>query len=334
MDPTLQDVLSRLDRVSGQLEELRDGVRQAVAIAELDPDMALTRARKVLEFIVREVYQRRVGEEPGTRPLENLLQRLVKDGHLPEREAVYANAVRGLGNVGTHVFGKKVTKSDVAQSLTQLTFILEWYFEHERPAGKMGVLPPPGTSAAHSAGVMVSAGDRAESVSKPALRTVGKRAARRVAALAVLVFILAAACVGGWWWWQRQDTLVPNPSAVGPGKGTPVPDVSAVAPHDSDLSGVYECVGGAGASMEYHGQIDISKEGYCYRVKWTVGIQHSSGIAIRDGDTLSVAIHDDDKDEPAGIAVYRVESDGKLVGRWSYFGYDGATVVETLVPKK
>ena len=86
--------------------------------------------------------------------------------------------------------------------------------------------------------------------------------------------------------------------------------------------------------MEYHGGVDISKEGYCYLVKWTVGVQHTSGIAIRDGDTLSVAIHDDDKDAPTGIAVYRVESDGKLVGRWSYFDYDGATVVETLVPKK
>ncbi len=82
MDPTLQDVLARLDRVSGQVEELRDGVRQAVAIAELDPDMALTRARKVLEFIIRDVFRRHTGEEPGTRPLENLLQQLPGQGRI------------------------------------------------------------------------------------------------------------------------------------------------------------------------------------------------------------------------------------------------------------
>ena len=47
--------------------------------------MALTRARKVLEYVIRDVYERRIKEPPGTRPLENLLQRLVKDGHFPDR---------------------------------------------------------------------------------------------------------------------------------------------------------------------------------------------------------------------------------------------------------
>ncbi len=87
----------------------------------------------MLEFVVRDVFQRHTGEDPGTRPLENLLQRLVKDGHLPKRVSAYANAVRELGNVGTHAYGEAITKADVAQSLAQLTVILEWYFEHERP---------------------------------------------------------------------------------------------------------------------------------------------------------------------------------------------------------
>lgn len=60
--------------------------------------MALARARKVLEFIVREVFQRRTGEEAGIRPLKNLLQRLVKDGYLPKRLSACANAVRELGS--------------------------------------------------------------------------------------------------------------------------------------------------------------------------------------------------------------------------------------------
>ena len=161
MDPTPKDVLTRLDKLSGQMEELRDGFKQAVAIADLDPDMALTRARKVLEFVVRDVFQRHTGEEAGTRPLENLLQRLVKDGHLPKRVSAYANAVRELGNVGTHAYGEAITKADVAQSLAQLTVILEWYFEHERPPGERAAAPAetrnggsppavagPGTSAA------------------------------------------------------------------------------------------------------------------------------------------------------------------------------------------
>src|ERR1700676_4132932 len=97
--------------------------------------MALTRTRKVLEHMVREVYERRCNEPPGTRPLENLIQRLGKDGHFPDRLDAYATTVRKLGNVGTHTFGEKITAEDVYQSLTQLMPILEWYFEVQQPNG-------------------------------------------------------------------------------------------------------------------------------------------------------------------------------------------------------
>src|SRR5262245_42460257 len=107
--------------------------------------MALTRARKVLEYVIRDVYSRRYSEPPGTRPLENLLQRLVKDGHFPDKLDAYATTIRKLGNVGTHTFGEKVTVDDVYQSLAQLMVILEWYFEVERPEA----LGKPSTSAAH-----------------------------------------------------------------------------------------------------------------------------------------------------------------------------------------
>src|SRR3954452_17049353 len=106
MEPSLQDLIDRLDRLSGEFQELREGVRKAVLVADLDPDMALTRSRKVLEYVVRDVFERRIKEPPGTRPLENLLQRLVKEGFFPDRLDAYANTVRKLGNVGTHNFGE------------------------------------------------------------------------------------------------------------------------------------------------------------------------------------------------------------------------------------
>jgi hypothetical protein len=88
MDPQLHDLMARLDKLSDDFAELREGVRKAVLVADVDPEMTLTRSRKVLEYVVRDVFERRVMEPPGTRPLENLLQRLVKDGFLPERPQV------------------------------------------------------------------------------------------------------------------------------------------------------------------------------------------------------------------------------------------------------
>ncbi len=157
MDPSLQPLVDRMDRLSGEFRERREGVHMAIEVAELDPEMALTRARKVLEYVIKEVYERRIKEPAGTRPLENLIQRLVKDKFLPYRLEAYANSVRNLGNVGTHKFGEKITAADVTQSLSQLTFVLEWYFDHERP-GKRGATaagparPPAGDRGGTGAG--------------------------------------------------------------------------------------------------------------------------------------------------------------------------------------
>jgi hypothetical protein len=143
MDPSLQHLLDRINGLSDQFHELREGVLLAIQIANHDPEMALIRARKVLEYLIRDVYVRRVGEPPGTRPLENLIQRLVRDGRVPPRVEAYTETIRKLGNVGAHHFGERVTATDVYHSLNQLAPILEWYLEAERrDAGVDLGLPP------------------------------------------------------------------------------------------------------------------------------------------------------------------------------------------------
>src|SRR4051794_38784602 len=142
MDPALQHLIDRLNQLSEQFEELRQGVRKAIDVATVDPEMALIRSRKVLEYVVRDVFVRRVGEPPGTRPLEGLIQRLVKDGHFPPRPEAYTESIRKLGNVGAHHFGQRISAGDVYQSLTQLMPVLEWYFEVERPEAGVKFGPP------------------------------------------------------------------------------------------------------------------------------------------------------------------------------------------------
>ncbi len=133
MDPSLEPLFACLQNVTDEFGEIREGIQKVVRVADVDPEMALARVRKVLESVVREVYQRRLKEPPGTRPLENLIQRLVKDGFLPARLDAYATTVRKLGNVGTHTFGEPITAADVRRSLSHLEPILQWYFASERP---------------------------------------------------------------------------------------------------------------------------------------------------------------------------------------------------------
>jgi uncharacterized protein (TIGR03067 family) len=136
MDPTVREAVERLEdrlsRLSSQMDEMRQNVRQVAAVAEADPEMALTKARKVLESVLRRVWEHFIPNEPiGTRPLEEVLQRLQKNGYLPRKQAAYAVAVKELGNVGTHVHDEKVDKKDVAQALNPLIAVLEWYFDQD-----------------------------------------------------------------------------------------------------------------------------------------------------------------------------------------------------------
>jgi hypothetical protein len=132
MRQEFDNLLSQLQRVSEGIRELGEGIRQVAAIASNDPEMALIRTRKVLEYVVRDVYARHLGRPPGTQPLENLLQQIAKEGYFPLRLKAYANVVKDLGNVGAHSFGEGCTQEDVQRSLTQLLPILEWYFQQER----------------------------------------------------------------------------------------------------------------------------------------------------------------------------------------------------------
>jgi len=139
MDAALQPLLALLDRLPSECHHIREEVNQAVRVAELAPELAVVPPRKVLDHVLREVYERCFQEPAGTRPLENLTQRLVKEGQLPPRQEAYASHIRQLGNAGAHQEGAAITPADVRQSLLGLVPIMEWYIERTYP----GVLEQP-----------------------------------------------------------------------------------------------------------------------------------------------------------------------------------------------
>jgi hypothetical protein len=193
MEPSLQPLLALLETLSDEFREVREGLLKAVDIADRDPEMALTRTRKVLEFVVREVYQRRVGKPPGTNPLENLVQRLVKDGHFPTRLDAYATTVRKLGNVSTHTCGEAVTAADVRHSLSQLAPILEWYLEAEGATATGHKAPPAGGPRADAAPSVDLVGQRRSGNGSERQRGLSINA--RLGRLGCSVSVVASLCV-------------------------------------------------------------------------------------------------------------------------------------------
>jgi len=141
-NPEIQHRIQRIERSLDQVGsllvpvEINDGVKKAITLSTIDPDMALGRARKVLDFIISDLYKREFGRTPGTQPLENLVQQLAKTGKVPRTMVAYANSVREFGNVGIHASGEAITQEDVVSSLENLMRLVAWYCEQVRPTGE------------------------------------------------------------------------------------------------------------------------------------------------------------------------------------------------------
>lgn len=124
----LKRIGERLDQVGSLLvpRDISDGVRQAIILTNMYVDVAFASARKVLDFIAPDLCRREYKRNPGSQPLENILQQLSRVGKLPKRLAAYANNVRELGNLGTHADRQEVTQEDVVSSLINLVKLVAW----------------------------------------------------------------------------------------------------------------------------------------------------------------------------------------------------------------
>ena len=141
--PAFDELQQRLQRIEQNLNqvgillvpsEINAGIKQAIVLTTVYADSALASARKVLDFIASDLYQREFKRSPGTQPLENKLRELEKAGILPRRLAAYAANVRELGNLGAHGNPTEVTADDVVSSLENLMKLVAWYCEQVRPS--------------------------------------------------------------------------------------------------------------------------------------------------------------------------------------------------------
>jgi len=125
-------LIQGLDQLLERNRYLRARVDTARHNASNNPKMALRAAREVLDLVVRDVYEHRFHEPPGTRPLETLIQRMDSEGGLPGQFDA-AELVARLSEPATARWNETLAPADVHQALTQLTEILKWYIEVEQP---------------------------------------------------------------------------------------------------------------------------------------------------------------------------------------------------------
>lgn len=130
-DLVLVEIQQRLENLIQEVEPLRYGLRRAFALTDSDPDMSIVRMRKVLEAIVRDLYEKHVGN-PRKATLENQLHELVSKELFPKKLEGFADAVRKTGNRGAHDEDEQLfvySSDDAHRILMNLSPIVEWYVQ-------------------------------------------------------------------------------------------------------------------------------------------------------------------------------------------------------------
>lgn len=98
---------------------------------------------------------------------------------------------------------------------------------------------------------------------------------------------------------------------------------------DSDISGVYLCVGARPDGAAYAGTVEIVRHQGTYQLLWRLDNEHYLGLGIASDDTLAVTYFG----ETPGVVHYKIErADDKLMlrGQWTVIGADGQVLRETL----
>lgn len=107
--------------------------------------------------------------------------------------------------------------------------------------------------------------------------------------------------------------------------------LAALADAKRPLEGLYACKGTNPDGGTYEGRVEIAKKGDGYNLKWKVGESTYLGVALREGDVLSVAWGlPGGGGTVVGVVAYKINADGTLNGRWTVLGGDNKAQKESL----
>ena len=107
--------------------------------------------------------------------------------------------------------------------------------------------------------------------------------------------------------------------------------VDLMAEERDTLPGLYACKGSNPDGGMYEGRVEIAARKGVYNLKWSVGETTYVGVALREGDVLSVAWGIPGEGGTAiGVVAYKIAKDGTLSGRWTVLGGDNSVMPESL----
>ena len=116
-----------IDRIEKRLDCLEDWIKiKLVAshqIMDTDPEMAVVRAGKTTEAIIKEIYRKHHAD--GESNVSNMIRKLSTDDLIPEHITSWMHTVRSLRNVAVH--GDGIDKTQALDALNAALNVAEWH---------------------------------------------------------------------------------------------------------------------------------------------------------------------------------------------------------------
>lgn len=97
---------------------------------------------------------------------------------------------------------------------------------------------------------------------------------------------------------------------------------TSAAPTSKSLSGTYDVKGNnPNGGSSYSGTVKVTGAGPTYSVVWSIGGQTFRGDGALSGTTFTVEYRD--QQGARGVATYKRQSNGDLIGTWKVLGTSG-----------
>jgi hypothetical protein len=115
------------------LLEINEVLSAAIELVEIDYDSSAVHSRKILESLLKIIYQNEKYELPlgpdGHTSIDLMLKDLIKRKLITQFLYEQATLVRKNGNLAAHHSDSKIRNSDTKESIRSVAIICEWFLQ-------------------------------------------------------------------------------------------------------------------------------------------------------------------------------------------------------------
>ena len=123
-------VLNSAIMPSKELQYIKEIQKKANYCLKTNPEESLNCARKVAEGLCLELARMNNITFGRNEKLDTYINKLKREGHIPDHIAVYMQTIRGFGNIGSH-YQKPESKDHLSKAamscVDSMNFVMEWF---------------------------------------------------------------------------------------------------------------------------------------------------------------------------------------------------------------